>query len=100
MLQIRSHRTGATETIERDVCHIHPAWVHEQLGTESESQLQQYLDGLDLRTFEENPGCKDAAGMFRQNDEEEIPDDEIIDLSELEQALGDNGLMPGESDGQ
>ncbi len=32
--------------------------------------------------------------------EEEIPDEEIIDLSELEQALRDNGLMPGESDGQ
>ena len=43
---------------------------------------------------------RDGDWMFWKPEEEEIPDEEIIDLSELEQALGDNGLMPGEGGGK
>lgn len=42
--EITSKTTGETIPLTRDVSHTHPAWVHEQLGTDTEGQLQAYLD--------------------------------------------------------
>lgn len=44
---IRRHNGIETARLSRDVRDEHPAWVHEQLGTESESQLQSFLDQCD-----------------------------------------------------
>lgn len=38
---------GETIILSRDVRDQHPDWVHEQLGTESESELQAVLDSID-----------------------------------------------------
>ena len=37
--------------LQRDVCHQHPSWVHNQMGTSSESELQAVLDFVDLDTL-------------------------------------------------
>ena len=37
---------GRLLTIHRDVCHNHPDEVHAALGTESESDLQHFLDNV------------------------------------------------------
>ena len=37
---------GETTLLQRDVCHRHPARVHEALGTKDESELQAVLDGV------------------------------------------------------
>lgn len=42
---------GVEYTIERDVCHEHPAEVHVALGSSSESELQAMLDGLYYRDW-------------------------------------------------
>lgn len=67
-LYIRSHKTGETEELHRDVCHSHPAWVHAQLGTESESDLQHMLDACEIDEYLEHAGKEDAAGIFWQAD--------------------------------
>jgi hypothetical protein len=41
---IRHHTTAETLTLSRDLRTEHPAWVHEQLGTDSEAELQAALD--------------------------------------------------------
>lgn len=43
-ITITNLRTGQKTNIVRDVSRAHPAWVHAQLGTRSESELQHYLD--------------------------------------------------------
>lgn len=44
-LKIRSLTdSDLTAELVRDVCHVHPAWVHAQMKTESESELQSFLD--------------------------------------------------------
>ena len=43
-MTITSHTTGETLTLSRDVRTVHPAWVHEQMGTETEAELQAALD--------------------------------------------------------
>lgn len=48
---ITNHTTGETITINRDVTHAHPVWVHEQLGTESESDLQALMDQYNLHDY-------------------------------------------------
>lgn len=47
-ITITNQTTGEKALIFRDVCTIHPKWVHEQCGTASEAELQQYLDGLNV----------------------------------------------------
>ena len=47
-IKITSQKTGEQTSIVRDVCTTHPAWVHEQCGTSSESELQACLDGLNV----------------------------------------------------
>lgn len=48
MITITNFSTGEKITIARDVCTIHPQWVHEQCGTATESELQSCLDGLNV----------------------------------------------------
>jgi hypothetical protein len=43
-MTITSHTSGETLTLSRDVRTVHPAWVHEQMGTETEAELQDVLD--------------------------------------------------------
>lgn len=43
-ITITDRETGAVARIDRSVTTQHPQWVHGQLGTESESELQHYLD--------------------------------------------------------
>lgn len=43
-LQIRNRKTNETITLSRDVRDTHPAWVHAQCETESEAELQQFID--------------------------------------------------------
>ena len=40
-----------TATLVRDVCHVHPQWVHDQLGTGSESELQSFLDSTSIDEY-------------------------------------------------
>lgn len=42
---------GTVYPIYRDVCHTHPDAVHQQLGTSSEAELQQALDGVNVRDW-------------------------------------------------
>ena len=42
--RIWSHLGGRPVRLVRDVTHQHPAWVHEQLGTGTELELQRVLD--------------------------------------------------------
>lgn len=51
-LTIRSlSDANLTATLTRDVTHTHPAWVHAQLGTDSEVELQGFMDGCDMATY-------------------------------------------------
>jgi hypothetical protein len=43
-IKITNQKTGETLSVSRDVCATHPAWVHEQMGTSSEMELQLCLD--------------------------------------------------------
>jgi len=45
---ILDKNTGEIATISRDVETSHPAWVHTQLISSSESELQQMLDGINM----------------------------------------------------
>ena len=69
MLRITNFQTGVTEKLVRDVCHDHPAWVHGQLGTGSESELQGFLDCTDLGEFQARPYEEDMCGVCWVPDE-------------------------------
>lgn len=45
-IQITNAQTKETTKIFRTVDRIHPEWIHEQIGTKSEAELQNYLDTL------------------------------------------------------
>lgn len=64
MLKIKNFETGETAQIVRDVTHQHPAWVHEQCGTESEAEFQQMLDQTSEAEYIKNPGEEDCAGVY------------------------------------
>ncbi|MGQ0594753.1 MAG: hypothetical protein ACT4QB_19595 [Gammaproteobacteria bacterium] len=68
MLKIRNRETGEVADLSRDVCIAHPAWVHEQCGTASESELQHMLDQMSYAEFAQNPDSEDAAGVFMTAD--------------------------------
>lgn len=53
---IRNLTTGETLTLSRDVRHTHPAWVHDQMGTESEAELQAALDCYEASDAEDECG--------------------------------------------
>lgn len=52
---ITNQQTGEKATIQRDVRATHPAWVHKQLGTNSEAELQQFLDDYNVNDFYASP---------------------------------------------
>lgn len=47
-IRITSQKTGEQAAISRSVTTTHPQWVHDQLGTGSESELQRALDQLNV----------------------------------------------------
>lgn len=55
-IRITSSKTGEVATISRSVCTEHPTWVHGQLGTASESELQRALDGLNVGDWYDDDG--------------------------------------------
>lgn len=69
MLTILNRETAETERLVRDVCHTHPVWVHKQLGTKSESDLQLMLDCIDEAQYAARPECPDESGIFMGEEE-------------------------------
>lgn len=63
ILKIRNRKTGKEENLIRGF-YTHPAWVHEQCGTSSESELQELLEQIDQDTFAYNPERENEAGIF------------------------------------
>jgi len=51
MITITNKKTGEKIEIVRDVRTQHPAWVHEQLDTQSESELQAHLDQCNVEDW-------------------------------------------------
>jgi hypothetical protein len=64
-ITITNKETGEVAEISRSVTTEHTDWIHFQLGTRSESELQAYLDGLHVSMWYENGEHKgdDVAGM-------------------------------------
>jgi hypothetical protein len=50
-IEITNLATAETITIARNVTATHPQWVHDQLGTESESELQDSLSNWSLSYY-------------------------------------------------
>jgi len=72
-VKIKNLETGEIIIISRDVRATHPAWVHEQMGTESESELQAALDCVSTSDFysdgeRESKGF-DAGGLLVEYDD-------------------------------
>lgn len=59
-ITITNKQTGERISIARNVAVIHPAWVHEQLGTESEADLQTCLDQFSLSDYYDGETHKGA----------------------------------------
>lgn len=53
---------GKVIQIHRDVCTTHPAWVHEQMGTHSEGELQAALDSYNAADYAGKG--RDCDGVF------------------------------------
>ncbi|MBM4200319.1 MAG: hypothetical protein FJ189_03425 [Gammaproteobacteria bacterium] len=65
-MKIRNHTTGETAALVRDVCHHHPNWVHAQIGTDTESELQNVLDGLIDSEYAAHPYQCDECGIYAE----------------------------------
>jgi hypothetical protein len=63
-LKIRNAATGESIDLARDVCHEHPAWVHEQCDTTHESDLQIMLDQGDLIEYMRHADEPDECGIY------------------------------------
>lgn len=50
-ISITNQQTGEKLQITRSVSATHPAWVHSQCGTSSESELQSCLDQYDVSDY-------------------------------------------------
>lgn len=72
-LSIIKHHDDAVAPLVRDVTHVHPDWVHEQLGTQSEAELQHFLDACDEAEFAKNSGQPDDAGVFMPDEGQTEP---------------------------
>lgn len=81
---IMHHATGETLTLSRDVATTHPAWVHGQMGTDSEAELQWALDQYG----------EDAVGSGPDADGVAIEATDNTDL--LRQFVATSGLTPTE----
>lgn len=65
-ITITNHKTGETIDLARDVCTTHPQWVHDQLGTSSEAELQLCLDQYNVSDWYDKDGKHlgpDTAGI-------------------------------------
>ena len=94
MLKIRNKKTRKVADLHRDVCHVHAAWIHEQLGTKDESDLQLCLDTLSLTEFAENAGSEDCCGIFAPVPEaDEYLGAERIDFAEKGNGFPGNGAI-------
>ena len=92
-LKIRSHDDGLTADLCRDVTAVHPQWVHDQIGTESEAELQQFLDACEQNEYMRNPGQVDDAGVFYDGEAYTVSayferDGQVLDASQAE-VIGD-----------
>lgn len=63
-ITIRNHETGEIIAIDRDVRTVHPAWVHDQLGTTCESELQHAMDQCYVGAYAD--GMRDESGVLIQ----------------------------------
>ena len=61
-ITIRHHETGEIIAIDRDVRTVHPAWVHDQLGTTCESELQDGLSQCHVDDYAD--GVRDECGIL------------------------------------
>jgi hypothetical protein len=97
-LKIRSNEDNSvTSDLYRDATSIHPAWVHEQLGTESESELQAFLDDCEQGAYLRNPDEADEAGIYFPGPAYRLEasferDGQLIDCSQPEVLGGENKL--------
>lgn len=53
-----------TAQLYRDACAVHPDWVHRQLETTSEIELQSVLDQLSAADFIEHGRCEETGIWF------------------------------------
>ena len=63
-ITIRNHETGEIIAIDQDVRTVHPAWVHDQLGTTCESELQDALSQCHVDDYAD--GARDECGVLFQ----------------------------------
>lgn len=63
-IEITNLTTAETITIARDVTVTHPQWVHDQLGTESESELQDSLSNWSLSDYYDRSGDHKGADEY------------------------------------
>lgn len=63
-ITIRNHETGEIIAIDQDVRTVHPAWVHDQLGTTCESELQDGLSQCHVDDYAD--GARDECGVLFQ----------------------------------
>ena len=61
-ITIRHHETGEIIAIDQDVRTVHPAWVHDQLGTTCESELQDGLSQCHVDDYAD--GVRDECGIL------------------------------------
>ena len=56
MMTITNKTSGETIALARDVCAVHPEWVHAQLETRSEGELQDALSQYHVEEFFDSDG--------------------------------------------
>lgn len=92
-MKIKNQTTGRVITLSRSASDIHPAWVHQQMESESELELQQTLeDYYNFKEMAENIGKPDICGVFL---DQEGYDAIIADMSDDDLA---GHLLPAISD--
>lgn len=64
LFSIKNHTTGKIIRLSGDVRSCHPQWVHDQMGTETESDLQHALDQYCYDDFVDTPGTPDCNGVL------------------------------------
>lgn len=70
-ITITNLKTGETILVDRSVTTEHPEWVHQQLGTQNESNLQRALDGYNVSEWYDSSGKylgADVCGLSMEED--------------------------------
>ena len=83
--RIYRHDSNDSVLLSRDVRDEHPAWVHEQLGTESEAELQAHLDNLDPFAYA-GDGLGDTDGV-------RLDDPQLVVIGDLDGPDEDRGIV-------